>query len=268
MFNKISFFIFLLLTSNLLSADLKIPNTTIQKGESITIPVSFETEVETLNEFELILNFDSSVLDITNLETGNNFIIKDNPNNFNINFEDIYNAKLSISSQNLELNTDVLFNLSIMGLSSQDSTTQFEIESIRINGFEENVNLIEGLIQVQGLNIKLDTVEALRTNRPNPFSYETIFEFSVEDSTDVVFSVLGMDGRQVLELPGNDYSSYYGIRDISGSLNYFPYTGETLPAGNFELIFRPSSQRLSSGKYIMILRTKNGVYKTNFIYLK
>ncbi len=250
---------------------ITVPDTSIPRGNIINLEVRGTLDINSGDELTLKFTFNSNIIDIKEVVGADDYAVKSvNPEDVTFNFFDLNNASLEFSTTDVQPVTNgVICALRVEGLVYRDSIAGLKPEEVLINGEPAaDVNLVPGTITVPGLPVFPGLGEDLGKNYPNPFSWKTVFPFTIKDSTRVHFSAFSTAGRNIHFHEINFEKSAVRKLAADGSYTYMDDPFGILAPGNYELVFTPYTWELSSGSYYMLMVTDYGVYTASFVYLK
>lgn len=234
---------------------LSIPSVIVDRNENfiIDVPVSFEPG-KSIDSFTITLKFNPQVVSLISATVnGNSSIPCDSllskslytpPNTMQVLIE-CNTSFVGASNQSIQL--------AFLALAGKDSQTVVEVESITENG--QNLPIISpisGTIIIRGnKQVVQNFPEFLGQNYPNPVSSETInpytttFPYSINNQTDIIFSVYNSKGQKILTFP-----TIHRER------------------GEYTFVLGMDATKFASGTYSLQMETNEGVYFQSFLYLK
>ena len=222
------------------------------------------------DNIDLILSYDTRIIFIRGLITGNGYWVDQPSVNPDTNLTRLDSAIIKISAKNVKvINNNIFCILQIEGLASSDSICRIVPRQLIIN--EKTVTdakLDTGIIKVLGPSIYPNNPDNLGNGYPSPFPTtitSTIkFPFSIQKPSKLTFAIYTCDGRQIISTSDND-GMFEIYKNITNKINL---TENPYDAGSYELHFNPDITKIASGLYFLIMKTDRGVYNTNFIYHK
>lgn len=265
----ILFLIFFISVSELFTQNIiELRDTSIIRGDLVpyTIYGNFENSV---NSIEVTFRFNAFDLDIKNIEAGQGYIIQDSDIWQNQDLSDLENSKLTILSDNLNTSASILCIINLEGLVSADTITNITVESVRINGeVNQEISLDDANISLGNPTINPTLSEGIEEVYPNPLFQTGRLNFTINRESEVEFRLYNISGKKISEVPGelDDIFDYVITKD--GSFYSDNLKDQNFQAGNYRLEFTPKSWQLAAGKYALVMNTRHGNYKTNFIYMK
>ena len=252
------------------SQSVIINDTVISSGKTYFIPVLGSIQFTNESEIKLVLKYNSYLLNIKSVHGDPNYTIGCETPVLNNNFNDLANAELEIICSDSIHNTNngIICMLEVEALRYQDSIAFTQPIQLYLNSqLMTEISFRPGNIIVRGELIYDKIKEGLGINFPNPFDVYSYFNFSLDKATTVQFSVYSYLGRNVeytninkqnISIYQSTKTGYIEISDIES----------TLERGIYVLEFHPNNWEFSSGLYFLVLKTRNGIYNTNFIIHK
>lgn len=234
---------------------LSIPSVIVEKNENFTIdvPISFESG-KSIDSFSISLKFNPQVVSLISANVVAPTVIPCDSLLENTLYTppDKIQVLLSCNSSFVGASNQTI-RLSFLALAGKDSQTVIEVESIRENGQTISITSpISGTITIRNnKQVVQNFPEFLGQNYPNPVSvdtdrpYTTTFPYSINNQTDVMFSVFNSKGQKILTFPTIQ-------RD----------------RGEFTFVLGMDPTQFSSGTYSLQMETNEGVYFQSFLYLK
>lgn len=252
----LSFFVICtVLTPVYCQLSLTIPSVTVDKNENFTInvPISF-VQGKSIDSFEIVLKYNPQVVTLLNATSQTNSVITCDTLQKTTLYTppDKMQVKLFCTNQFIGA-TNQTIQLSFLALAGKDSQTVVEVESISENGQSLPINSpISGTITIRGNKQVLQNFpEFLGQNYPNPVSvdtdnpYTTTFPYSINNQTDIVFSVFNSKGQKILTFPTIQRGR-----------------------GEYTFVLGMDATLFASGTYSLVMETNEGVYFQSFLYLK
>lgn len=250
---------------------VSVPDTLIPAGKTYLIPVSGKINASAHGTIELFFNFNGLVLDVKPPQGGQSLGFID----VDIHFETPQNwNSVDFKITTAHYNTDyegILFYLEIEGLIGPDTITTLQPTKYMLNNVEIQAELDGGIIRTTPPIIIQKNIEGIGRCYPNPLkeSFPAIGSVNViiEKASTVKFKVFSPLGRLIQIIPDND--NYIDF-DIFNNLNQLVENteGKIFEPGSYLLKFRPVNFEMATGLYYIVMETKNGVYNTNFFYVK
>ena len=263
---KYSVFIFLLINSLLFAQNsVKINDTTVSRETVADIPLLGTIQSDNLNTLTIELIYDARIIDLQSASGGIDYAIKESTPDFKTDFSKIDSARVTITSHNASTVTNgIICMLHIRGLVFSDSLAYILPFRLLINNEEVPAIYQKGIIKVPGIPIFPNFPDNLSHGYPNPFSYQTRFDFSLQETSSVKFLVYTMIGIKVVDSD-----------DSQGMLRVFSYDDNSektdlsaLKKGTYYVLFTPQNQEIASQYFIFVMKTDRGVFNTNIIYCK
>lgn len=228
---------------------ITIPSITVERNENfiLQVPISFE-EGFVIDSFSFIVEFNPQVISLQSTTTPiASAILCDT-----LKHESLYippdRMQVQISCNTPFLGTtNQLLQLHFLALSGKDSITRLDVINIKQNGLNIPIsNQSNGLITIRNnKQVVQNFPEFLGQNFPNPVERVTTFPYSINNVTNVTFSVYNSVGEKILTFPTIQ-------RDRGGY--------------NFILGMDPTE--FASGTYCLQMETNENVYFQSFLYLK
>lgn len=255
-FSYILFFlVFSFFTTVYSQVTITIPSITVERNENFLLPVTISfVEGVAIDSFSFIVEFNPQVVSLLRTTTPFASVILCDT----LKQESLYippdRMQVQISCNTPFLGTtNQMLQLHFLALSGKDSTTRLDVINIKQNGFNiPTSNSSNGLISIRNnKQVVQNFPEFLGQNFPNPVTVasldpnRTTFPYSINNQTDVKFSVFNSKGQKILTFPT--------IQRVRGE-----YT--------FVLGMDPT--QFSSGTYSLQMETNEGVYFQSFLYLK
>lgn len=270
MMKKIFYFILILFATEFSIAENKIfiNDTIIPSGEKYFVPVFGNMNLAQSGKIEISIIYNALNLDIKSAIGGENYGLTDN----NLKIEHIYHkwdsSEVKISSKGYrEQYIGILFLMQIEALVGPDSITTIKPISLYVGGEKVDCEFRSAKIFTKSPIVEQKYIENISYFYPNPFDYEATVKFTIEEQSEVEFYIYNTSGRKIATIPNNTGDFRYSIFnekdekiEVSKDL--------LLSKGAYKLIFSPIVTKFSAGLYYLVMKTKNGTYKTNFIYIK
>jgi hypothetical protein len=266
--NRITLLLFFLFGSQLLIAknSISIKDTIIPVGNTYEIPVFGDYNFNQSGKIKLSIIFNALNLEISGVKEAEGQGFKEITTEFLRHKWD--SVELVVASDNYALNYNgILFYLIVQTLVGPDSLTLIRPVSLRIGNEEIDCEFKSGTIRTKSPIVEQKYIESISLVYPNPFDYEATVNFIIEEETKVEIHIFNNAGMKVFEFNKNTDEIRYSIfnekdEKIEHSHNLI------LDKGRYKIVFSPQINRFSSGLYYLVLKTKKGTYKTNFIYNK
>ena len=276
LYNNISFKLFALtfllisgFTDNTLYSQnrIELNDTLIQRAVVTNIPV-FGQISESNGNIEICIKFNAFVIDVKDIKTDENCIISGNLT-YTLDMMDLKNSTIIIKADNFQKDLyGKLFWINIEGLAGIDTSTYLEPYCLKINNQDAtDPNFTKALVTVQSSPVEPKFNERLGLNSPNPFTYETNFDFSIDMETFVEFKIFSLSGRKVLGNEDFQDAFEFSIKDSNNNLIENP-AKYLFKRGNYKLNLKALPWKLSSGAYYLIMKTSSNTFKTNFMLIK
>jgi hypothetical protein len=228
---------------------ITIPSITVERNENfiVQVPVSFE-EGFVIDSFSFIVEFNPQVVSLQRTTTPlASAILCDTLKQDSLYIPpDRMQVRISCNAPSVgAANQNIL--LHFLALSGKDSTTKVDLLTIQLNGANVPIsNPSNGLITIRNnKQVVQNFPEFLGQNFPNPVERLTTFPYSINNVTNVTFSVYNSVGEKILTFPTIQ-------RDRGGY--------------NFILGMDPTE--FASGTYCLQMETNENVYFQSFLYLK
>ncbi len=267
---KILYILCLLLPFSLEAAtfELSVPDTLIPSGKIYNLPVNGKINNAPQGNLSIILNFNARSLDIKSIRGSNLSGLHDEI----IAFKTIVHAWDSVDLQ-IETNnyssdfSGNLFYMEVESLVGPDTLSRISLKEVRVNDSIQSSELSGGLIITTPPLVNQEYVEGIGVPYPNPFNEKAKIPFIVEKDSPINFKIYSYLGRLIDNFPLTKQNIDFQVFNNKNE-EIFGIENKTLLAGNYYLTMHPKKWEVSSGPYYVIMETKSGVYKTNFIYVK
>ncbi|HRS01564.1 MAG TPA: hypothetical protein P5545_03360 [Bacteroidota bacterium] len=243
--------------------DSTLPRT----GYIYSLPIYSNIDLKNANNVLLKIYFNYNLIDVKNIVGGTNYAFNELNPSFTIDATNPDNAILQISSNQINPNySGVLCTISLETLVGQDSIAIFSPFYLEINATPINdISFSSGRIFI-GDPVYPVLHEGISQIYPNPFSFSENVIFAVEDTTTVNFNIYSILGQLVTEIPGSSMLNYR-VYDNTGK-EIPDITNYKYPRGIYRLYFESIPWKFSSGAYSIVMVSKKGTFRSNFIYLK
>jgi len=266
--NRIVFLFVFLIGSQILFAknSIIIKDTIIPIGNTYEIPVFGDYNVNLSGNIKLSIIFNALNLEISDVKEAEGQGFKEIATEFIRHKWD--SVELVVASNNYAPSYNgILFYLTVQTLVGPDSLTLIRPVSLRIDNAEVDCEFKSAAITTKSPIVEQKYIESISLVYPNPFDYEATVNFIIEEKTNVEIHIFNTAGMKVFEFNNNSDEIRYSIfnekdEQIENSHNLI------LDKGRYKIVFSPHKNRFSSGLYYLVLKTKKGTYKTNFIYNK
>lgn len=266
--NRTLILLFFLIGSQILFAKNRIAvnDTLVPVGKTYYTPVYGDYDINQSGEIKLSIIFNALNLDISNVKEPQGQGFKDITTEFIRHKWD--SVEVVVRSNNYPSRYNgIMFYLNVQSLVGPDSVTQIRPVALKINDEEVECEFISANITTKSPIVEQKYLESISLVYPNPFDYEATVNFIIEEETKVELIIFNNAGMKVFEFNKNNEEIRYSIfnekdEQIENSNNLI------LDKGKYKLVFSPHKNKFSSGLYYLVLKTKKGIYKTNFIYNK
>ncbi len=246
---------------------VSIPDGRSPRGFVTEVPVNAMLKGQT-GSISLKLTYNAFLFDIRSIRAGGSFIISEDVPQFNNNISNLEFAELTLSGTiNPAISSDRLCILRIEGLAGPDSIGYIRPVELSINGnIVQDTSFKSGRFSI-GDPVIRKFPESLRQNYPNPFLDKTTFEFTIDNETAVSFHIYSMNGRKIQAIPGEGDTFDYSVFRSNGLEISNPFD-EKFERGKYSLVLNPKLWKISSGVYIIIMKTEFGSHDIPFMIQK
>jgi hypothetical protein len=247
---------------------LEIRDTTIERGRVYNIPIYGIIPFTSAKTIKIELDFDAMVIDIKKAIGDVNFGLQSDLIS-NIDISNLKNAKIIISTSSFKNDfSGIICELAIEGLAGIDTTCYIVPVSMSLdNDTISDINLIKGKININSIPVEPKYLEGLGQNYPNPYFVSTTFPFTIDKETNVNFKLFSLSGKKLNEEADLNDIFQIVIYNENGNIVEKPDNFRFI-RGSYKIVLTPFKWKLSSGTYFLIMKTDNGVYRMNFIYIK
>ena len=220
---------------NSVITNLEIENISFEEGESLEIPVVYNSD--DMEGFQFTLNYDASLIEIES--------INGEETQFNQSNYRLANGAIAMSWNgiNPELNNGEIFTIKATAKANARLSDALKITSDLVQAELYSGNGMTSTPQIDFGNDELASVFELYQNAPNPFTEETTVSFILENTEDVLMTITDLQGRQVKSLT-NTYQK---------GLNTIKINAEELGSG---------------GIYYLTLRTDNNIATIKMVAIR
>ncbi len=267
----ILFFIVVLLSaSSFAESQYRIdpPEGSVPRGETVAKPLNGSPGDDPIDEIEIKILFDARILDFKSAVGGADYAIKD----AELPVEQIF-AKdeldtLIVRSTNVgDSPGETICMLNMEGLAFFDSVSVMIPIELKINGVPiEDAEFSESEIVVSGIPVFPDFPERIGRNYPNPFYDETRFPFNIENESTVEFKIFSSDGIRFYASGGDPEVFRIFLKTDAGEIE--KGLNDRLEKGAYVLLFRPRSNDLASGAYLISMKTEGGIHTRAFLHAR
>jgi hypothetical protein len=234
---------------------LSLPSITVDKNERFTVdvPISFE-QGKSIDSFNVTLKFNPQVVSLIAANADGSSVIPCDSLLQKSQYTPPNTMQILLGCNSAFVGaTNQTIRLSFLALAGKDSQTVVEVESISENGQNQPISTpISGTVTIRdNKQVVQNFPEFLGQNYPNPVSvdtdnpYTTTFPYSINNQTDIIFSVYNSKGQKILTFPTLQ-------RD----------------RGEFTFVLGMDPTQFSSGTYSLQMETNEGVYFQSFLFLK
>ncbi len=247
---------------------INIPDTTFPRtGKIYSLPIYSDINFQNANKILIKIYFNFRLIDIKYINGGTNYAFGELTPLFKIDATNPDSAILEISSNQINPNySGMLCSISLETLVGSDSIAVFSPFYIEINDTSmTDLSFGNGTILI-GDPVYPVLHEGISQIYPNPYSYFENVIFTIEDSTTVNFYIYSLLGQLVTEIPGSSLLNYQ-VYDNSGK-EIPNITNYKYPRGIYRLYFESIPWKFSSSAYSIVMVSKKGTFRSNFIYLK
>jgi len=266
--NRTLILLFFLIGSQILFAKnrIAINDTLVPVGKTYDIPVYGDYDINQSGEIKLSIIFNALNLDISDVKEAQGQGFKNIITEFIRHKWDSVEVVVRSSNYAPKYN-GVLFYLNVQTLVGPDSLTLIRPVALKINDEEVECEFISATVTTKSPIVEQKYIESISLVYPSPFDYEATVNFIIEEETKAEMMIFNSAGMKVFEFNKNHDEIRYSIfnekdEKIENSNNLI------LDKGKYKLVFSPHKNKFSSGLYYLVLKTKKGTYKTNFIYNK
>ncbi len=247
---------------------IEIRDTVINRAILNEIPVYGRLENLDSGMLEICIQFDARVIDIKQTKLKNNCILKD-VYSFETNFNKYSDAVVKIKSDNFNKNSEgILFYLIVEGLAGSDTANTLKVDCFNLNESPiANPTLINGKISVNSTPITQKFSENIGLNKPNPFEYETIVPFTIDNDTQVDFKIFSLNGNKVLGSLELEDGFELEVFNEHGNLIEDP-ANHIFKQGYYTTKLRALNWNVATGAYYLVMKTNSGSYKINILLVK
>lgn len=249
---------------------VEIRDTSIQRGIFNNYIAIYGTIEQTpINSINLELEYNAKLILVKSVIGASNYAMKCSFMEPTAPTEPYETAILTIICNDVQaVNNGIICVLEIEGLAGYDSVSYITPKKILIDGTEpQDKEYIKGKIIVSQIPIVQKFPEGLGKNYPNPFSSSTIFPFTIDKTTPVIFKIFSLRGEEVIN--NNDINSMFQIEKLTKTGNIkIDDLSKPLEQGSYIFIFKPIIWKFGSGGYYLVMETNKGVYTSSFLYVK
>jgi hypothetical protein len=174
---------------------------------------------------------------------------------------------LTVSSENFASNfTGTLFEINIRLLPRMDFfvlwENTFEITPKYVKIISPTGDTDSIILDSPTASIYIDTINSYQTfiedvsiNYPNPFNYETVIFFSINEPTPVKMELYGFDGNIIQKIPA-DINGALEFEIINSNRDKIEFTNDyKFPKGLYKVVFRINRAVLATGQYRLLFET-------------
>ena len=269
---KLSFFILTALVflpcSLISNIVVSIPDTIIPRGAIYNIPIYGTIDKNDCQNINLTLKFNAYIIDIKGVSGDDLFAMKCGNPAVIYNYIDLKNAEVEISCNEIQnIENGIICTIDVEGLAGPDSLTLLKPEKILLDAEEPEEPLLkEGLIKIPGIPIIQQMPEGLGQNYPNPFSYQTLFPFYLDNQSIVEFRLFYTDGKMFF---GDiiDKPSFRVLKISSTGIIDVVDPAIELEKGKYILEFTPEHNQ-PSGVYVLFMKVGVRLYQQSLLFIK
>lgn len=247
---------------------IEIKDTVLYRnGSTYILPVYSNISLQSVQNLKLKIKFNHLLVDITGIQAGSEYGIKETNSFFSINTENFIESYLEITAS--DFNSDysgILFGIQLETLAGPDSIAIISPIEITINDeINTAISLLQGKIMI-GLPVYPIINEGIQEIFPNPFAYKGTVQFSIKDDTYVKFFIYSSNGRLIGSIPG-ETAFKYDFYDKKN--NHIPeIKNYNFTRGYYKFTFEVINWKFSSGLYTLVMETNRGVYEAKLLLLK
>ena len=257
----ISLLFFITTVKSKAEVTVSISDTTI-KSDCIAIPIYGTTTNFNGKKIEYGFQLNWVQAEILGITTNQNFAL--NSENFSY-FYDWKSRMLTVSSENFTSNfSGILFEINFRLLPRMDFFMNHEIftltpKYVKITSSENDTTIN---LSSSSASIRIDTIsanqtfkEGVSTNYPNPFFYETVLFFSINEPTTVNMELYDFIGNIIQKIP-EDIDGALHFRFFDASNNEIKINNNyEFSQGIYKVIFRINHAILATGQYRLLFET-------------
>lgn len=244
------------------------PNGSAPRGETVAKPLKGSLGDDPIGNIEIKILFDARILDFKSAVGGADYAIKDAEIPVEQRFSIDNLDTLIVRSANVgDPSGETICMLNMEGLTFSDSVSALIPIELTIDGvLIDDAEFSESEIIVSGIPVFPDFPERIGRNYPNPFYDETRFPFNIEEETGVEFKVFSSDGIRFYASGDDGEVFRIFLKTEAGEIE--KDLNDRLEKGTYVLLFRPRSNDLASGVYLVSMKTDGGVHTRAFLHLR
>jgi hypothetical protein len=248
-------------------SSVQAPTARIDRAKIYNLPVIGSLPSGPITELKLLFYYDARIIDIKSASGSEAMAIEDIIPNYTSDYKKIDSTFFIVIGNKVKsVTNDTLCMLQIEGLAFSDSIAYIKPYQIWINGnFISNTQFTNGRITVNGSSILPNFPDNFGYGYKNPFDYSISFDFNLEKSSKAEFLIFTISGGQVVSSK-TDPQMFTINDEINGK--HITNMSQILDKGSYTMTFTPDETMISSGLYIIVMKTDRSVYNRNFIYIK
>ena len=262
---------------NILSAQdltVKINNNETNIG-TIKIPVFGNTNNDfASHNIEYSFELKGAVVKVAEVLGGNDFAFEETKPNFTLEEQQGGKYTLKVFSQKVKSNFEGKLFEVVLDIFPQIDfyyKNYFFIHitptKLAIDEEEVAINAVSGTISINNIVTNQTYEEQFSHAFPNPFSYETVIFFSIEEETTLKLTIYNYIGETIQEIPKNDNVFHYIL--INAEREIIDFNEQyILNKGLYKIVLRPIKPLASIGTYKLLFQTKTKNHTLNISCLK
>lgn len=248
---------------------IEVKDTIIPHGKTYLIPVYGEIDAPGAKKLTVYFNYNGIILDIKSAKGGDNTGFHEAAPAFDTKAQKWDSVNINVSSSNFDKTyKGVICYLEIEALVGSDSIAALQPYALVVDDVvDPNAEFKSGIINVGNPTVIQKYPEGIGFCYPNPNMWVATFNFNVQNESKVTFKIYNSVGVLVQTIPAEDDKIKFNI--FNANSEKIPNPVDYLfKQGAYKLTLDLSSYPLGAGSIYILMETKTGSYKTNFIYIK
>ncbi len=246
---------------------ISIPDTSLERGERIALPVNCTFDAPLGGPARLKLVYYSVMLRIPRVYGNDTAAFKCTETRLEESYAKLDSAVIDAYCDDFSSGAaSIVCLFDVEALAGPDTIAYVRADSLFVGG-----QAIEFASKPSSILILSDPVfqkypEKIGNNFPNPFTTATCFPLSVRETKKIEFEIYNINGDRVLssERDRNMFRLTKSQNPASEALAM----NDKIERGSYYLHFAPDQWKISAGAYFIQMITDNAVSNINFVFLK
>jgi hypothetical protein len=264
-FFKFIIFIIVFASSKILSQEVSITDTSVQRGLIHRIPINLVSE-QNYSSIRLRIDYNAYLIDIKSLKGGSDFIAVNESPFFEKNQEDLENSFIIVKPLEIDPSNSVLCEIEFEALAGPDSVAFFIPTVLILDENETNANFESGRISI-GAPVFPTERNTISEAYPNPANWQVKFDIIITEETNLKLDIYEMGGRKIYEYPGEMDPQFVLIEKETGAPVNIDENGQ-INEGNYTLQINFINWKWSTKIYFVVADIGGKKFRRKFLILK